>query len=168
MHSRKASPKERESIKSVPVRRIPFPEFKKIYSRVPRLTVEVVVQDQSGSILLIRRTIPPAVGEWHTPGGTVLKGETLHESVLRVGMEELGVNVRVVRCLGVIEYLSYKNHYSQDISIAYLVRIQGKRGLHNTFVLDGHADMYDFFPVNKLPKNIIKEQGVFYRKVCTT
>lgn len=161
MHSRIPTQKERESIKTVPVRRIPFKEFKKIYSRVPRLTVEVVVQHTDGSILLIRRTIPPAMGEWHTPGGTVLKGETLHEAVRRVGKEELGVSVHIIRCLGVIEYLSYKNHYSQDISIAYLVRCSLKKD----FMLDGHADRYAFFPVKHLPTNTIKEQKLFYRKV---
>lgn len=167
MHSKKPPRNMRESIKSTPVKRIPFPVFKKIYSTVPRLTVEVVVQNEFGQVLMVRRTIPPAVGEWHTPGGTVLKGETLHEAVERVGYEELGVRVIVARCLGVIEYLSYKNHYSQDISIAYLVRIKKTKHtrLPLTFSLDGHADAYDFFSPRTLPKNTIKEQKDFYKKV---
>jgi ADP-ribose pyrophosphatase YjhB (NUDIX family) len=139
------------------VKKIPFDEFKKIYSRVPRLCVEVVLMRKS-SLLLIRRTIPPAKGFWHTPGGTVLKGESLHQAVKRVANEELGIKVEVLRFIGVIEYKTYINHYSQDISLAFLVKTKSQK----EFVLDGHADKYAFF--SALPKNIILDQRKFYKK----
>ena len=139
------------------VKRIPFEEFKQIYSRVPRLCVEVVLL-KGKSLLLIRRTIEPAVGQWHTPGGTVLKGENLERAVKRVAFEELGIQVQIVDFLGVIEYISYKNHYSQDISLAFTVKTKSK----GNFKLDGHADKYDFF--SKLPPNTILDQKKFYAK----
>ena len=139
------------------VKKIPFQEFKRIYSKVPRLCVEVVVMRKK-SLLLIRRTIAPAVGQWHTPGGTVLKGEDLHQAVQRVAHEELGISAKIIKFLGVIEYKSYVNHYSQDISLAFLVKSKTKR----KFNLDGHADRYDFF--SKIPKNTIPEQKEFYSR----
>jgi ADP-ribose pyrophosphatase YjhB (NUDIX family) len=139
------------------VQKIPFKKFKEIYSRVPRLCVEVVLV-QNGSLLLIKRTIEPAKGEWHTPGGTVLKGEDLEQAVMRVAKEELAVKVTVDRFIGVIEYKSYKNHYSQDISLAFLVKTKNTR-----FDLDGHADEFGFF--TKIPTHTIKEQKEFYSKV---
>ncbi len=140
------------------VKKIPFPKFKKIYSTVPRLCVEVVCVKRN-RILLTRRTIAPAIGDWHTPGGTVLKGENLEEAVQRVGKEELGIQVRVKKFLGIIEYVSYKNHYSQDISLAYLVSADSEA----SFDLDGHADKCDFF--SELPQNTILEQKNFYNSV---
>ncbi len=139
------------------VKRIPFKKFKEIYSRVPRLCVEVVLV-KNASLLLIKRTIRPAKGQWHTPGGTVLKGEDLEQAVIRVAKEELAVKVSVEKFIGAIEYKSYKNHYSQDISLAFLVQTKDTK-----FDLDGHADEYGFF--TKIPKNTIKEQKEFYSKM---
>lgn len=136
------------------IKRIPFPEFKKIYSRVPRLCVEVVLIENN-KVLLIKRTIKPAAGLWHTPGGTVLKGESLSDTVRRVAKEETGSQVRVIDAVGLIEYRSFKNHYSQDISVAFLV----KRKKLGAIDLDGHADKYDFF--DAIPSNTIKEQRDF-------
>lgn len=139
------------------IQKIPFPEFKKIYSRVPRLCVEVVLM-RNNKILLTKRNIAPAIGQWHTPGGTVLKGEDLEMTVKRVAQEELGIPVRVLKFLGVIEYKSFINHYSQDISLPFLVSTNSKK----PFNLDGHADKCDFF--TEIPKNTIKEQKEFYSK----
>lgn len=113
---------------------------------------------ENKKILLVRRTIAPAAGLWHTPGGTVLKGETLGDTVRRVAKEETGSNVRVKEMLGVIEYHSFKNHYSQDISIAFLA----ERKKHGQIDLDGHADKYEFFSI--IPKNTIAEQKEFLHK----
>ena len=142
-------------------KKIPFKEFKKIYSRVPRLTVEVVLL-KGKSLLLIRRSIAPDAGKWHTPGGTVLKGEDLHQAVQRVAQEELAINVNVVKFLGIIEYKSFINHYSQDISLAYLVKPKSGKMGNLKIDLDGHADKYEFF--SKIPDNTILDQKRFYSK----
>ena len=144
--------------KPTKVKRIPFPEFKKIYSRVPRLCVEVIIIENS-SLLLIKRSIEPAIGKWHTPGGTVLKGEDLEQAVKRVAKEELDLEVDVIELIGAIEYKSYKNHYSQDISLAFMVKSIDKNFI-NKIQLDGHADEYSFFP--KLPNDMIIDQKKFY------
>jgi len=55
-------------------------EFDDIYSKVPRLTVEVIVKNRAGGILLTKRAIEPCKGQWHLPGGTVRFGESLLEA----------------------------------------------------------------------------------------
>jgi ADP-ribose pyrophosphatase YjhB (NUDIX family) len=139
------------------VARIPFPEFKRIYSRVPRLCVEVILI-KNGKVLLVRRNIEPALGQWHTPGGTVLKGEQLIETVRRVAKEELGIAVQVKKFLGVLEYHSFKNYYSQDIGLAFLVEQKGSKKI----VLDKNGRAYDFF--STIPPKTIKEQKEFLKK----
>lgn len=116
-----------------------------------------VILIENKKVLLIRRTIAPAIGLWHTPGGTVLKGESLGDTVRRVAKEEIGADVKLLEMLGVIEYRSFKNHYSQDISIAFLV----KRKKIGSIKLDGHADKCDFF--EHIPANTIKEQKDFLK-----
>lgn len=137
------------------IKRLPFKQFKQIYSTVPRLCVEVILLNKDKELLLIRRTIKPHSGKWHTPGGTVLRGESLTDTVKRVAHEELGIKVKVGKQLGIIEYESLKYHYSQDISVAFLVEQVGSQ----TFDLDGHADKFGWF--KKIPTNTIPEQKRF-------
>jgi ADP-ribose pyrophosphatase YjhB (NUDIX family) len=85
-------------------------EYEFIYSRVPRLTVEIVLRDGSGAVFLTKRAIPPCAGQWHLPGGTVRYAEPLREAVRRVATRELGVEVREARSKGYIEYPSHYLH----------------------------------------------------------
>jgi ADP-ribose pyrophosphatase YjhB (NUDIX family) len=90
----------------VPHGPLPQAEYEAIYSRVPRLTVEVVIASAHG-VLLTRRGTGPCQGLWHIPGGTVRFGEPLTDAVRRVARQELGVDVTAGRFLGYIEYPSH-------------------------------------------------------------
>ena len=81
-------------------------EFDSIYSRVPRLNVEIILQGPDG-IYLTKRDIEPCKGQWHLAGGTVYFGETLFESVKRIAKRELGIDVKTAEIIGYIEYPSH-------------------------------------------------------------
>jgi len=71
-------------------------------------------------VLLARREIPPNVGAWHIPGGTVLFGEPLVGAVKRVARDELGLEVAVGELLGYIEYPShYENGLDSPVGLAF-------------------------------------------------
>jgi ADP-ribose pyrophosphatase YjhB (NUDIX family) len=98
-------------------------EFGAIYAKVPRLTVEVVVQSAQG-ILLTQRQSGPCAGLWHIPGGTVRFGEPLVAAVKRVAATELGVEVSVGRLLGYIEYPShYLGGLDSPVGLAFLCHL---------------------------------------------
>lgn len=132
-------------------------EFKSIYSRVPRLCVEVIIQTQDG-ILLTKRAITPCKGEWHTPGGTVIKGERLEQTVKRVAKAELGLKIRIKEILGVIEYTDIKNYFGHAISIAFLAEPISRHRIK----LDYQASEFGFF--KKMPPHTIKDQKRFLEK----
>jgi len=99
---------------------LPKTEFDSIFSRVPRLCVEVVIVAPELGVLLVRRDIPPNVGAWHIPGGTVLFGEPLVQTVRRVARDELGLEVAVGQLLGYIEYPShYNNGLDSPVGLAF-------------------------------------------------
>jgi ADP-ribose pyrophosphatase YjhB (NUDIX family) len=103
---------------------LPKPEYDAIYSRVPRLCVEVVVETAERGVLLARRDIPPNVGAWHIPGGTVLFGEPLVDAVKRVARDELKREVEVGELLGYIEYPShYENGIDSPVGIAFRAQL---------------------------------------------
>jgi ADP-ribose pyrophosphatase YjhB (NUDIX family) len=99
---------------------LPKAEFDAIFSRVPRLCVEVVIATPERGVLLMLRDIPPNVGAWHIPGGTVLFGERVTDAVRRVAHDELGLDVTVGDLLGYIEYPShYENGLDSPVGLAF-------------------------------------------------
>ena len=105
---------------------LPPDEFESIFSRVPRLTVEVIIADPDTGVLLALRDIPPCVGLWHLPGGTVRFGEPIGDAVRRVAEDELGLRVEPSELLGYIEYPSHYNHgLDSPVGLAFLVEVPG-------------------------------------------
>jgi ADP-ribose pyrophosphatase YjhB (NUDIX family) len=136
-------------------------EYDYIYSRVPRLTVEVVVHSNAG-VLMTRRNIDPCRGLWHLPGGTVRFGEPLTEAVKRIARRELDINVKSTRLLGYIEYPShYENGLDCPVGIAF-----------EALAYDGdpraneEAHGLDWFP--ELPTEMHAEQAQFLKSVLPT
>jgi ADP-ribose pyrophosphatase YjhB (NUDIX family) len=89
---------------------LPQAEFEAIFSRVPRLTVEVVIAAAGRGVLLALRESGPCQGLWHLPGGTVRFGEPVRAAVTRVADGELGLVVTAGALLGYIEYPSHYEH----------------------------------------------------------
>jgi len=95
-------------------------EFERIFSRVPRLTVELVIVAGDRGVLLALRDFGPCKGLWHLPGGTVRFGEPVIDAVSRVARDELGLSVRAGEMLGYIEYPShYANGLDCPVGLAF-------------------------------------------------
>ena len=131
---------------------LPHDEYVAIYRKVPRLCVEVVINEPGRGVLLARRDIPPNIGAWHIPGGTVLFGEAVLDAVRRVAADELGVAVEIGELLGYIEYPSHhENGIDSPVGLAFACAIE-----------TGHDDLPDgaqWFP--RLPDGLYAEQREF-------
>lgn len=105
---------------------LPRAEFEAIFSRVPRLTVEVVIADPGRGVLLALRETGPCSGLWHLPGGTVRFGEPVRAAVARVAEGELGLTVTATELLGYIEYPShYDNGLDSPVGLAFAAEPTG-------------------------------------------
>jgi ADP-ribose pyrophosphatase YjhB (NUDIX family)/rhodanese-related sulfurtransferase len=105
---------------------LPQDEFDRIFSRVPRLTVELVIASSDRGVLLALRALGPCEGLWHLPGGTVRFGEPVVEAVRRVARDELGLTVSVGQLLGYIEYPShYQNGLDSPVGLAFCATAAG-------------------------------------------
>jgi 8-oxo-dGTP diphosphatase len=65
----------------------------------PKLVSGCLVVDDD-RVLLLRRGIEPEIGKWTFPGGFVDFGETPVQAALRETLEEVGMQVRIGRHLG--------------------------------------------------------------------
>ncbi len=97
-------------------------EFDSIYSKVPRLTVEIIIKNEDDAIYLTKRAIEPCKGQWHLPGGTVHFGEPMALAVVRIAQRELGIKVLDTKNVGYIEYPShYENGLDSPVGIVFEV-----------------------------------------------
>ena len=69
--------------------------------KTPLLTVDVVLFDAKGRVLLIRRGNPPFQGAYALPGGFVDIGEMVEDAARRELEEETGVKAGKLTLLGV-------------------------------------------------------------------
>lgn len=140
-------------------------EFFRIYTRVPRLNVDLVIESE-GKILLAKRNIEPNHGEWHLLGGTVYKEETITEASVRIAKAESGLDVKVLRCLGYMEFLHEmrsgvvnKNIKGELHTISIVMEAQSIGG---SVKKDDNADELQFF--EETPENnVVKEHYAFLK-----
>ncbi len=132
-----------------------YEEFKSIYSRVPRLCIDLAITSPGG-ILLAKRNLSSWKGQWYMPGGTVYYKETLEQAAKRVAKDELNVEIEVDRELGHIEYLSEEKERGFGWSISIVLQCHIIEGLPQT--TEQGSDPRFF---NLLPTPVIEEQKGF-------
>ncbi len=110
---------------------IPDKLYREIHKTMPIPCVDFVLL-QDGKVLLGQRTNEPAKGLWWFPGGRVQKGETLEEAVERKARQELGIEVKAVKKLGVDETIFDKGPFgwpTHTINVVFLAKPKGRMKL---------------------------------------
>jgi colanic acid biosynthesis protein WcaH len=99
-------------------------ELAEVVKNAPLVSIDLVVKNSRGEILVGLQTNEPAKGYWFVPGGRILKDERIAESFERIAYDELGIRpaFEEARFLGVFEHL-YPNNFteSEDFSTHYVV-----------------------------------------------
>lgn len=70
---------------------LPLAQFQQAVAALPLVSVDWVLTNPAGELLVGLRLNAPARGTWFTPGGRIRKGEPLAVALLRVAAEELGL-----------------------------------------------------------------------------
>ena len=98
-------------------------DFIKIIKDTPLVSIDLIVKDERGCVLLGLRKNKPAQGFWFVPGGRIYKDERIADALARIGLEEIGTALSPdqVRFIGVFEHL-YENNVADipGISTHYI------------------------------------------------
>ena len=86
-----------------------------------QLTVDAVVFDREGRLLLIKRKGPPFKGHYALPGGFVEHGETVEEAARRELREETGIAARSQQLVGIYSQPG-RDPRGHVVSIAFLMK----------------------------------------------
>lgn len=132
-------------------------EYDKIYSRIPRTCVDLVIKSSKG-ILLCKRKIQPYSGSWHLPGGRVMFRESINKAIARIALKETGLQIKVKKLLGHMEFLKEVQNGSLRHTISFVFLVQLVSGQPKN---DKDSESIMFF--KKLPKAVLPIHGKFIR-----
>ncbi|MBL7190879.1 NUDIX domain-containing protein [bacterium] len=111
----------------------------------PIPSIAAIITDNSGGLLLVKRSVEPGVGLWCLPGGFMELGETPEETVVREVLEETGLHVKPGAIFDACSRIG--GYHGDVVIIAYPAE-----------VLDGElnpgddASDVEYFPIDQLPE----------------
>jgi UDPglucose 6-dehydrogenase len=113
----------------------------------PALAVNVIVEDKR-KILLVKRRLEPFKGLWSLPGGYVEYGETAENAAKRELKEECGIDVQLLRIIGV--FSSPERHpWKHVIAICYTAKKVGGQ-----VKAGANEENANFFKINCIPEKL--------------
>jgi 8-oxo-dGTP diphosphatase len=92
------------------------------FPATPALTVDCIILDAGGRVLLIRRGHPPFAGHYALPGGFVEIGETVEAACRRELQEETGLAPRDLQLAGVYSDPN-RDPRGHTVSVVFLTRL---------------------------------------------
>ena len=104
---------------------LPDETFKSVIQHTPLISIDLIIRNEKGEVLLGKRVNAPAKGYWFVPGGRIRKNETLDDAFIRLVREELGIESGITRedakFLGVFEHFYDENVFEDTVSTHYMV-----------------------------------------------
>lgn len=127
--------------------------FRTVVRSAPLVSIDLVVINSQGQVLLGQRTNRPAQGFWFVPGGRILKNEVMAAAFLRLSKAELGFACEIgsAEFLGVYEHFYTDNFSGTDFPTHYVVL--GYRLVHDldlNSLPDAQHHSYRWFDVAEL------------------
>lgn len=97
--------------------------FKTVIHFSPLVSIDLLVENEEGKILLGKRINKPAQNFWFVPGGRIFKDESLESAFLRISNSELNKKIAISQAsfVGIFEHFYPDNFFDLDFSTHYIV-----------------------------------------------
>lgn len=140
------------------------PSCGKHYYFNPKPCVAIVLSNNKGNILLVKRAYEPFKGWWDIPGGFLEENETLEQALKRELKEETGLRATDVQYLGSL-FADY--HFQKEIVPVTAAIFSGQIKGSSKVVPSDDASDYMFIPKDQLDFDHIAfpEQQLFLKKL---
>jgi len=97
--------------------------FKTVVKSTPLVSIDLIVRNSKGEVLLGKRRNRPAQGYLFVPGGRIHKNETISQAFKRLTSAELSTEIleSEAKFLGVFEHFYTDSMFDTDMSTHYIV-----------------------------------------------
>lgn len=97
--------------------------FQTVVTHTPLVSIDLIVRDGAGRVLVGLRSNRPAKGSWFVPGGRIAKDESIAAAFARITAAELGEEIAIdrARFRGVFEHFYPDCFAGEQTSTHYLV-----------------------------------------------
>lgn len=124
----------------------------------PNITIEVIIRDSTGRVLLLWRDDEQFGQGWHLPGGILRLGETMkfrHDNVLKneCGLDPKQDIISSVFHKEIEQYFEYRRNRKHGISFVYNVKV------NNDIKIGNDAKWF-----SEIPDNILKEHMIYIKE----
>lgn len=99
-------------------------KFLDIIDSTPLVSIDFIIENNAGNILLGKRVNRPAKDYWFVPGGRIKKNEKIADAMLRISSAELGsaITIENTQLLGNYDHIYDDNAFAkQSINTHYVV-----------------------------------------------
>lgn len=112
-----------------------------------------IIENERQEILLVKRKVDPKKGYWDWPGGFIEPGESFEESIKREINEELGVEIKIEKLLGVFE----DTYLYQNIKYPILCLVVSAKITNGRLKASDDVAGFEFFS----KKEVLKQKLAF-------
>jgi colanic acid biosynthesis protein WcaH len=90
-------------------------QFRFVVQHAPLVSIDILLTDPAGSVLLGLRNNEPARGSWFVPGGVIFKGESVAAAFGRILAGETGLSRTLSQAehIGVFDHFYDTNRFSE-------------------------------------------------------
>jgi colanic acid biosynthesis protein WcaH len=90
--------------------------FRQVIQNAPLVSIDIIIVDQQGKVLLGMRTNEPAKGYSFVPGGVIRKNERIGRAFERILKSETGIDAHFsqAKFAGVFEHFYASNRYGES------------------------------------------------------
>lgn len=140
--------------------------FSTVVQNTPLISIDLIVYNSDGKVLLGKRVNEPALGFWFVPGGRVFKDESLDIAFARTVSEELGLEMQRsdAEFDRVYEHFYDNNVFNTEFSTHYIV-LAHKINVDELPELNTQHSEYRWFEVEELlqDENVHKYTKDYFR-----
>jgi len=121
-------------------------KFLDVIDSTPLVSIDLLLEDKDGRVLLGKRMNKPAKDYWFVPGGRVRKNERLSDAIIRISMTELGIEITIdqAQLMGAFDHIYADNFAGKEginthyVAMGYQVKMITNLSIESD---DQHSDM---------------------------
>jgi len=133
--------------------------FLHVIENTPLVSIDLIIKNLKGQILLGQRLNRPAKGYWFVPGGRIVKNEIISDAIKRISQTELGITVTLDNTisLGVFDHIYPDSMFGEKEANTHYVVLAKQFILpdeeHNMLEYDKQHSMIKWWDVDVLLKS---------------